>query len=177
MFKKLKEHYLESATILADKVTKIILKKEDYIFAIQNIDQIDTYFEYFINKFKEINENLYNSHIYIDYDNEPIKEQIEIYIETKKKYSFVTDKNKFNKLKPKNLKKYKKIINKWRGLSILIEEMPKLLLFYNTFDIDKDINEEEINQKLKESEIFKNSFNYYEKNGYDNSKQFGSLHN
>lgn len=175
MLKKLKQHYLDSATVLSNEVIKVILKKQDYLFAIQNIEQIDYYFEYFINKLIEIYSDIdkrYNKTK--DYSGSIIKDELSIYNEIKKiNVSITSEKSSFQKLKLNRIKKYKKMINKWRRLTILIDEMPKVIDWYKTYN--KEYDSKEIEDKLKESQIFKSSFSYYEEYGNRNSKRIREL--
>jgi hypothetical protein len=70
-----------------------------------------------------------------------------------------------------NMKKYKKAINKWYKLSLLMGELPDFIEFCKSKDIVFDY--EQLENKLSEAEYFKKGFDYYHKEAEDGS---GRLH-
>ena len=147
----------------AEGMTDIILKRDDYLESIKNVDEINKFYDYFY-------QTILKMLIYLRDDYDQIRDNYDSDINTEikliqKHYKQHTKKTLTNStLRVFNMKKYKLLIGKWSGISQAHKELSKLMPHFENitgYSVYKDIDFTEIHEHLRQSSYLVRSFDYY----------------
>jgi len=154
----------EAIIDIRQKVNDAIIKGGDYKDALANFEDINIYYQYYVNHIIDMLKELQDNYdIKLDPEDDDISEEIKVLEKHYKKHNKVTINNKM--LRVANIRKYNIAVNKWRVVSECSKLMPKVLKYYKKCTKQQYTYKDDIQDTLLESEKYNQSFKHFKREG------------